>query len=195
MLRRRMMMDKGSVNQLLYIEGVDGAYINTNFIPTENTKIVAEVKFINTAGFYSFGSLEGFSGNYKRWHFGVLNGNLQIDYNNKDMITRTNDEEFHIFTISKNRVSIDDNPKITSGIVTNKGTIPLYIFDRNNLLSTTQKYGSAQVKYFDIYENNELVRHYIPSYYNGVYCMYETVENKYYYNQGEGYFIGDVDNN
>lgn len=195
MLRRRMMMDKGSVNQLLYIEGVDRAYINTNFIPTENTKIVAEVKFINTADFYSFGSLEGISGNYKRWHFGVLNGNLQIDYNNKDMITRTNDEEFHIFTISKNRVSIDDNPKITSGIVTNKGTIPLYIFDRNSLLLTTQKYGSAQVKYFDIYENDELVRHYIPSYYNGVYCMYETVENKYYYNQGEGYFIGDVDNN
>lgn len=46
------------------------------------------------------------------------------------------------------------------------------------------------LKSFKIYDNNDLVRDFIPVLdNNGIACLFDKVENKYYYNQGTGEFL------
>lgn len=67
---------------------------------------------------------------------------------------------------------------------TNNQTILLY--DSNNHETTI----SARIYYFQIYDNDILVRDFVPALdQNGVPCMYDRVEQKYYYNAGTGDFI------
>ena len=187
-----MMKKQQNIIQPAYIEGVGGAYIDLDYIPTENTKFECCALFFKTSNFYHFGSIsnqvEGMQ--YSRWHFGLNAGMLTINYNSMETKSITNDEGYHIYTLSGQEVGIDDN-KQTEGISLGLNGLSLWLFDRNSDFETTQTYGQARVQYAKIYENNILVRNYIPYYHNGVYCMYETIQNKFYYNQGDGLFIGN----
>lgn len=193
-----MMEKKSSIVQPTYIEGFGGAYIDLDYIPTENTKFECCALFLknSNSNFYHFGSIsnqvEGMQ--YSRWHFGWNTGMLTINYNPTATKSLVNDEKYHIYTLSEQEVGID-NDKQTENISLGLNGLSLWLFDRNSDFRANQVYGQARVQYAKIYENNILVRNYIPYYHSDVYCMYETIQNKFYYNQGEGYFIGDVDNN
>ena len=50
--------------------------------------------------------------------------------------------------------------------------------------------GKIKIYYFKIYDNDVLVRDFIPVLDNyGTPCMYDKVERKFYYNAGTGDFI------
>lgn len=192
--RRNMMIKQQNIIQPTYIEGVDGAYIDLDYVPTENTKFECCALFFKTSNssFYHFGSIsnqvEGMQ--YSRWHFGLNSGMLTINYNPMVTKSKVNDELYHIYTLSEQEVGIDDD-KQTEYISLGLNGLSLWLFDRNSDFKTNQTYGRARVQYAKIYENNILVRNYIPYYHSDVYCMYETIQNKFYYNQGDGFFIGN----
>lgn len=64
--------------------------------------------------------------------------------------------------------------------------IPLGIFGRNknNTIKTFSSY-DMYLKYFKIYDGDNLIRDYIPVLdFKGFACLYDKVEKKFYYNKG-----------
>lgn len=191
MNRRRMMME--SKIKLNYLEAIDGAYIDTEYIPTDNTAFEFEAAFDTNAQVY-YGSIKHISARvYERFHAGATGGRtLGAYYDNNLLISKPNDGKYHIYYLSKALVKLDDLEQ--SG----RMTIPqlsLYIMSRNSVNTYTNiVYTMNRCRYAKIYENGDLVRHFVPSFNNGLYCMYEIVQGKYYYNASEtGSFTGGVD--
>ena len=65
----------------------------------------------------------------------------------------------------------------------------IYVFKYNNG-GTPVGGGRGKLYYFKIYDNDVLVRDFIPVIDNNeIPCMFDKVESKFYYNQGTGQFI------
>ncbi len=86
--------------------------------------------------------------------------------------------------------------KTINGVSYSKNNIPYYTLNSFALFADnygngnyTQK-AKARIYYTKIYENNTLVRDFIPVLdTNGVPCLFDRVEAKFYYNAGTGQFI------
>lgn len=191
MNRRRMMME--SKIKLNYLEAIDGAYIDTEYIPTDNTAFEFEAAFDTNAQVY-YGSINQISEKvYERFHAGVTGGTmLETFYDSNFAISKSNDGKYHIYYLSKTLVKLDDIEHFGSMTIPQ---LSLYIMSRNSVnVYTKFVYTMNRCHYAKIYENGQLVRHFVPSFNNGLYCMYEIVQGKYYYNASEtGSFTGGVD--
>ena len=57
-------------------------------------------------------------------------------------------------------------------------------------ISILKYFSKIKIKYFQIYDNDTLVRDFVPVLdKDDIPCMYDKVERKFYYNQGTGDFI------
>lgn len=192
-MRRRMMAGE-SHTRLEYIEFVDMAYIDTGYIPGDNTAFEFEAAF-NVGAQCWYGSISTLPITYSRFHGGAESASARICvYINtggfaNDAIQKTNDEQFYTYYISKSLCKLDEIESLASLIIPK---LPIYIGRRNSEnVSSPENYTMNRCRYAKIYENGELVRHYIPVLKNGIYCMYEQVQGKYYYNAaGVGYLTG-----
>lgn len=175
-----------------YINGVDGAYIDLDYIPKDNTKLVCEAKF-NVTGyvFSTWGAITYDKGAnlYQRFHWGYQNGNLVIPWTTSGQsIQKVNDLNYHTFTISKNFIQIDNNSRSAN---LDMPSLSLWIFSRNEDFSTSNEYCDSYCKYVQIFEDDVLVRDYIPILKDGQYGLFETIQQKYYFNAAEtGYITG-----
>lgn len=193
LMRRRAMMENKSHTRLEYIEFVNMAYIDTGYIPDDNTAFEFEAVFnINAQCWY--GSISTVPLAYSRFHAGAELGKGRICIytnhgNRNDAIEKSNDEEFHTYHISKSLCRLDE---IESSADLSIPQLSLYIGNRNSeRVNSPITYAMNRCRYAKIYENNELVRYYIPVLKNGTYCMYDQIQGKYYYNAaGVGYFTG-----
>ena len=186
-------MENKSHTRLEYIEFVDMAYIDTEYIPTDNTAFEFEAAFDNRAQCW-YGSISLYPIAYSRFHGGVESRTQRIcvytkNGTNNELIQKPNDEQFHIYYISKSLCRLDE---IESSADLSIPQLSLYIGNRNSEgVNTPIIYAMNRCRYAKIYENNELVRYYIPVLKNGTYCMYDQIQGKYYYNAaGVGYFTG-----
>ena len=186
-------MEGGSHTELEYIEFVDMAYIDTGYIPGDNTAFEFESSF-NMGAQCSYGSISTAPVMYSRFHGGAetQRGRICIytNYGGRlDAIEKDNDKEFHTYHISKSLCRLDEIESLANLMIPK---LPIYIGRRNSEnVSSTERYTMNRCKYAKIYENGEIVRHYIPVLKNGTYCMYEQIQGKYYYNAaGVGYFTG-----
>lgn len=186
-------MEGGSHTELEYIEFVDMAYIDTGYIPGDNTAFEFEAAF-NMGAQCWYGSISIIPVVYSRFHAGaeIQRGRICIytNHGNRlDVIEKSNDEEFHTYHISKSLCRLDEIESLANLIIPQ---LSLYIGVRNSVgVNSEIRYTMNRCKYAKIYENGEVVRHYIPVLKNGTYCMYEQIQGKYYYNAaGVGYFTG-----
>ena len=190
LLRRRAMMAEESHTKLEYIEFVDMAYIDTGYIPTDNTAFEFEAAFNERAQCW-YGSISTAPVALSRFHGGAEagSGRICIYRNAADVIQKSNDGEFHAYYISKSLCRLDEIESSANLIIPQ---LSLYIGARNSVgVNSEIHYTMNRCKYAKIYENGEIVRHYIPVLKNGTYCMYEQIQGKYYYNAaGVGYFTG-----
>lgn len=176
-----------------YINGVDGAYIDLDYIPKDNTKLVCEAKFnITGTHFSTWGAITNVGGasQYQRFHWGYQNGNLVIAWNGiGTSVANKNDLNYHIFTVSKDFVQIDSDSHLANLDMPN---LSLWIFSRNADFSTSNEYCDSYCKYVQIFEDDVLVRDYIPVLKDGQYGLFETIQQKYYFNAAEtGYITGE----
>ena len=190
-MRRRMMMAEESHTRLEYLEFKDMAYIDTGYIPGDNTAFEFEAAF-NVGAQCWYGSISTAPIAYSRFHGGAEVGSGRICiYRSSaaDVIQKSNDGEFHAYYISKSLCRLDEIESSANLIIPQ---LSLYIGARNSVgVNSEIRYTMNRCKYAKIYENGELVRHYIPALKNGTYCMYEQIQGKYYYNAaGVGYFTG-----
>lgn len=193
MLRRRVMMEGGSHTELEYIEFVDMAYIDTGYIPGDNTAFEFETAF-NVGAQCQYGSISTLPIMFSRFHGGAETAGgricIYINYGGGvGVIEKPNDGKFHSYYMSKILCRLDE---IESSADLRIPQLSLYIGARNSVgVNSEMHYTMNRCRYAKIYENGELVRHYIPVLKNGTYCMYEQIQGKYYYNAaGVGYFTG-----
>lgn len=198
--------EKPEYTQVKYLESNGTQYIDTGFYPT-STNVVIKVKFrhltIGTTGRAVFGNYRG-SGYYRtvatahggKWYFSGLNpspytytlGNIhevELKMNAPETESRTGTYEIW-----------ENDSLVGSG--SNMGTYPsttttyktMYLFTQHSSTQIEIPTANARIYYFQIYDNDELVRDFIPVLDpNNVPCMYEKVSQTYYYNAGTGTFL------
>ena len=187
-----------------YLEATGTQYIDTGYYHNKLTKVVGDFEFtsIPTNNQYIFGAVDtstscfGFYRNSGgKWSYQFGDGathNIGTDVN-----VDTNRHTVTLDAVNRKLKMISGNSNIldiTSGYtITKTSTRPLYLFMRS--YSSDGEYAKAKIYGFKIYENDTLVRNFVPCVRNSdnVAGLYEVVSGKFHTNLGTGEFnTGDV---
>lgn len=115
--------------------------------------------------------------------------NLTFQYNSTTSYINSsyNNTDRHKLDLNKGTLTIDNNvvATIAQGNFTCPGTSLIFAYRDNTNIA-----GKSYIKVFrcEMYENEVLVRNFLPCTYLGEPGMWDTVENKFYRNQGTGQF-------
>lgn len=174
--------------QLEYIQGTGTQYLNTEFKPNQNTRLVGDFEVLSWPSSQFLGARTGASNT--AFNILITNATSGRDDWNTSAIS---------FTSGNARWKIDKNKNVTtinSSVTTHAtGTftcpVPIYLFAVNNngsLMAT----GCAGAKCYSckIYDNTTLVRDYIPCMNAaGAIGLYDLANSKFYANAGTGVFM------
>ena len=185
--------EKPRYTELECITSSGTQYINTEFIPTANTKVVMDVNWKFTKQYnYLFGAdnmmrLQGFSeqGIIVGGQLGyALSGHIISNlYGIRHIISLDNKNPYKC-TVDAQVYPLEHQTTMNS---TNKNLLLLCGYNVNNL--EARCCGTASVYACKVYENDTLVRDFIPVLdSSNVACLYDKVNNKFYYNSGTGEF-------
>lgn len=164
--------------QLAYVESDGTQYVNTNFAPDNNTRVVCDVVFpVTDLGTWLFGTRPG-GGQYC---FLSYQNQYRSDYANS-----TDDEMVSIvptgrFTVDKNKnvTYINGDVARTAAQSTFSCTQNLYLFACNQS-GVANGYGSLKLYSCAIYDNDTLVRDYVPCQNaQGVAGLYDLVNDTF----------------
>lgn len=180
------------VNFVNYIQSNGTQFIDSEYVPNQDTRVVAEVEFATRSSTSAlFGSRQ--SSSARQFQFVTSGGYYRTDYNTT-IVNLTNANISGKFYVDKNKNVTDLNGAYSNTHTYASFTCPgnMYIFATNNNGSV---YALAVAKLYSmqIYDNDVLVRDFWPCYDpDGIACLYDKVEKKYYYNAGTGEFIAGV---
>ena len=200
--RRRLMMNfEKKYERVEYIESTGTQYIDTGVKGNSEIKIdiIFEITNTKTVQFF-FGSRQStsartfcflsVSGNNNPWGFrSDFNNNLGVVQTKK--ISNMNGYPlFHVIK-DKNVTTIENNEyenNISYGNFTSNYNI--YIFTVNNNNTATSNFSYMKLYSCKIYNAGVLVRDFIPVRdLSNIPCLYDKVEDKFYYNKGSGEFL------
>ncbi|MBR3510881.1 MAG: hypothetical protein IKN73_02360 [Alphaproteobacteria bacterium] len=176
-----------------YIQGDKQAYIDTGVVLNNNSSIEARFQFPNVEGATTGNFICGSRASYDSKAFvlvGFSGGSAWAsNYNNSPELFGVSDTLIHVMKREKEKVYFDGINVITSvnKTFTTPGTCFIFSANQNG-----QPYLTSNIKlwYVKIWDNDIIVRDMIPVLDgNGVPCMFDKVEAKFYYNQGTGQFI------
>ena len=206
--------------QVEYIESTGSQYISTGFCANQNTSFLCDCIITDSlkSGYYQslFGATE--YKNNKEINRNVLHlhqppkgvmacyGNdLNVNVAFKDFDTR------HIYELKKEQFFVDGEKMVSLKKSIFQSSADIYIFKDNNPTSITKRNCMMELFNFEIYDDEILIRKYIPCYsikkvidtkgkeYSaGTKGLYDIVEGKFYTNQGDptkGDFIAGPDVN
>lgn len=178
--------------RIAYIESDGSQYIDTGFVPNQDTRIICEVARFTC------------SVNDEKYMYGSRsnNSNDQFSLSIKNESRTT---EICITmgssTISRNILSnisghevfeIDKNGAYNQAVSSFSGIYPIYLFAMNdaNVISGIANNGS-RIYSFQIFDNGTLVRDFIPSLRksDSVVGLYDVVNGVFYTNSGTGKFL------
>lgn len=200
-LRRRMMMG-GSEKpipydaEVWYIENTNMQYIDTGFKPNQDTRIVAKMKCLtnNTyprlfgAGMYN--AKGGVQIDFEQY----ITGNLKIKYGGNTGWTTVSsvrgDYNVHIYDYNKNVFYFDGEQVSSATYSSFQSTSNLGIFNyiNGNTSGGTHESFKGALFYFQIYDNDVLIRDFIPVRVGQVGYLYDKVSGKLFGNAGTGSF-------
>ncbi|MGM9544034.1 MAG: LamG-like jellyroll fold domain-containing protein [Romboutsia timonensis] len=188
-----------------YLESSGGQYIDTEYVPNQDTRLV--IKFLSTS-FNSqslFGARKNYgTNNYSFWT--SVDGTLT-----RDSYGSNNHINWDMIDFSQGAV-IDKNKQNITIMMINSETnyfeersytqifdcgVNLYLGTTNNN-GSTMSFFVGKIYYCQIWDNDILVRDFLPVIsteegHIGEACLFDTVENKYYYNQGTKKFTTNLD--
>lgn len=177
-------------NELKWIESTGTQWINSLFKPSGNTRVVLSAYNTSSNSGWTFGAWDSISSNQfafsclasYSFRYGASNvqltnvpvGELEVDFN-------------------KNNYSLNG----TTGSLTEQSfscSYSLYLFCINAAGSASSGKFTGRINACQIYDNDTLVRDYIPDMLDsGEVGLYDMVEGKFYPNAGTGVFLaGDV---
>ena len=176
--------------ELEYIQSSGTQYIDTGFKPNQDTRVVTKFDMIqtDTAWRKLWGSGSGsYNLDFALWNSGTTK--LQSYYgtktNNAVPITSMSlnvDANKNIWKYSGETITFDKNNFTCA--------YSMYIFNVNKDDNSQYFPGMMKLYLFKIYDNDVLVRDFIPCKNpSGVIGLYDTVNNQFYQNAGTGTFI------
>lgn len=194
--RRRLMMSlkNKEYTKLEYIESTGTQYIDTG-LPTRNNMKIDIQYYINNfevARNYVFG-VYGENSRYRmQWSHSNTSfagyGNL---YNSNIIINNSN--KLNRLVVDKGKFYLNDSIVYDASNASqvyskdNNKSIYLFALNQNGAVGT---FSSIRIYYMKIYEGNTLLRDYVPMLdKNSLPCLYDKVEDKFYYNEGSGEFL------
>ena len=190
-----------------YLESSGSQWIDTGIIPTENTRFYIKA---STNGVPHHTGLFGSRNNgaasflsYIENSYGGDTNAIRVDVQNITGNTGKKWTENEAFTIDINcpnkKLLINDEiiSRYNSMSFTTTSEVTIGLFanhDGNNYMYPI----SGKIYYCQIWDNDTLVRDFLPMIsteegHIGEACLFDTVENKYYYNQGTGKFTTNLD--
>ena len=178
----------GGYTQLRYIESTGAQYINTGFNANNNTRVVIDAQATGTSGtLFLFGCRE--ANNSKSFCFFYYQG-WSADYETNDQRkTFSNVTYTDRLLVDFNKTNCSVNGASASfSAATFQSPVPLYLFAVNTN-GTISGQLSARLYSCKIYDNDTLVRDYVPARSSGgVIGLYDMVSGDFKTNAGTGAF-------
>lgn len=172
-----------------YIESSGTQYINTEFVPNQDSRMVIDIQTDDFTKNYFAGSR--YTTTQKAFAITTDSSMWQSGYNNSSPTTSlAADADRHVCDLNKNVFSVDGAVAYehTYAKFTGQGSICI-----GAVLGSSKVYCDPGSKFYycKIYDNGVLVRDYIPCLRSdGIYGLYDKANNKFYTNAGSGSFTG-----
>lgn len=188
-------------SQIQYLQSTRNQYIDTEFYPTNKTEIRANIRFKNyNSNYSSDASIFGCSNTAEKQVFQMNFGGNANQYNQLYCWTNvgySNGDEIKNFVVSDSFLEDAFFLTFRSGYVSygsvykedllettwQQMSIPMYIFASNSAgTAKILKNYEMFVYDFQIYDNGQLVRNFVPCYRNSdeIMGLYDLVEGKFY---------------
>lgn len=185
---RRVKFPNG-YKQLEYIQSSGTHYIDTGFKPNNNTRVVMDSEFLekpsgNTA---LFGART--SANNKNYALLFISSYFRSDYNTSYTQTWSiSAKNRRIYDKNKQTTRIDgDNQSYSNANFQTDYNLALFAI---NAAGTVQRLASMRLFSCKVYDNDTLIRDFIPCKNDaGAIGLYDLVNSKFYTNAGTGVFI------
>lgn len=181
-----------------YIESTGTQYIDTQYIPNSNTRIIMDFQSTQVpSGWFGFfssrdGSSNSYANQFALWmnSSGVFRSNYYTD-TGIYLDSSISSTGRHIIDHNKNIVTMDDVVVATHTATTFNGTYNLFLF-AGHTGGTMELPSSMKLYSCKIYDNDILIRDYVPCVNaNGIAGLYDLVNHVFYQNSGSGNFIID----
>ena len=178
--------------QVEYIKSTGTQYIDTGFIPNSNTTIEMKASNVPT----STACLYCARTDYKENTFSafLINGSsLRVDYYDtqyEKLMTVTSDTAY-IYKQDKNLIYINEELIKTLTETEFDTMYNMYLLASHRRGTNLDNIGDVRLYYCKIWDDGTLIRDMIPCYRksDNEIGMYDTVNNKFYTNQGTGEFV------
>lgn len=178
-----------------YIESTGTQYIDTGYKANNNSGIEIEVSDMAVTGQYVaiFGARENNLNQF--WCFFTQNTHIiRARYNNQ-VSTGVPINNYTKINLDKNKLFVNDELKFEFEKQDFSCNYDIYLFCVNNLGSVQYLNNSVRIYSCKIYDNNNLVRDFVPCYRksDNVIGMYDLANNIFYTNSGTGDFLKGAD--
>lgn len=175
--------------QVDYIECDGNQYIDTNFIPNQDTRLTMSIDSLVSENNWLFGSRVGnVSENFSSFY--QAGSGLRFNYGNNQSIFNIDINQKLNIDFNKNNLYINSQLLRTFNYMNfnTNYTLALFTLHYPNGFSTSG--GKFKLYYSKIYDNDVLVRDFIPCYRNldNEVGLYDLVNDVFYTNQGTGAF-------
>lgn len=181
--------------ELAFLESTCTQYIDTGFKPNQNTRVVMECKAlsIDANGSFPFGTRTTYTSNA----YAVALMPTQVFYNygaNYQFLNFTNLYEKMVIDANMTSATFIANGEVatislSSTSFTTANNLIIGAFFEGNTVVTNNSAWRGMIYSCRVYDNNILIRDYIPKTdIQGVPALFDKVSGTYYYNQGTGTF-------
>lgn len=180
-----------TINFVEYLQSSGTQFIKSGVKPTNNTRVVCNFQFVDTASTQYLFCARGAAGGYAN-RFGLLlvSTGFRSDFGSTNVTFPTSIDKSARHTVDKNGANCSiDGVSVTNTDATFTGSYEMNLFAGNTGGSMSEP-AKAKIYSCQIYEAGLLIRDYWPCYDpKGVACLYDKVNEEYVYNAGTGEFI------
>lgn len=174
---------------LEYLQATGTQYIDTGYVPNQNTRIVLDAHIVpTTTNDPVFGARTATTNNvFALWTSSTA---VNPQYGNVAYNTQTISMDCNqrlIYELNKNVFTVNGTTK-TFAEATFDSTYPMYLFQINNGGSIYNRYTKGKIYSCKIYDNDVLVRDFVPKLIDGVAGLYDNISSDFYTNAGTGNF-------
>lgn len=148
-----------------YIENTSTAYIDTGFVPNNNTRVETQA-IPSTLNTVLFGARKlAAVKNAKTFTLWFLNDIIRTDFNGSQTTVISNPIVDTLYTIDKNKnVTIINGTSKTISNGSFSSEYTMYIFNVHQPSTETRYFKGKLKSYFKLYNNGTLIRDYVPAY-------------------------------
>lgn len=174
--------------ELEYIKSSGTQYINTQFYPNQDTRLVIDAQMLENSGTLSLGGQRYNSAAQAFVWISTSPTQLRSYYNISYVTVGNADLDRHIYDKNKNVTYIDGSQVGEQPYAAFNGDFPIYLFACDE--EGNPAFNIAAIIYAaQIYDNGELSHNYIPCQNpNGQIGLYDEVGEQFYGNAGTGAF-------